>query len=114
AVDPGGEVEIARAAGRAVVTRRQGPQPVGDDGLAVLVGDRALEVEAAALMLEGVDAPVAEVADEQIAAEAAERVRRDGQATGRVQRPARRDAADEAAVAIELVDEAVTGAGDVV
>src|SRR5262249_38604070 len=58
------------------------------------------------LEAEGVDAPVAEVADEEIAAEAPELRRCERQAPRRVEPPAARDPAEERAGGVVGVDEA--------
>src|SRR5437879_8596380 len=51
-----------------------------------------------------VDPPVAEVADEEVAAEAPEAARREGDAPRRVQRPLVGDAGQQPAAEIELID----------
>src|SRR5690349_10601651 len=62
----------------------------------------------------GMDAAVAEIADQEIAGETAEPVRGDGESPGRVERTMRRDALDQVAVEVELVDEAMAEAPHVV
>src|SRR6476620_11330452 len=76
-VDAGGEVQRVRIAVRAGVAELECPEPV-DRELPVLCGaERAAVLEAAVPHLRvGVDLPVAEVADQQVAAKAAERLRR--------------------------------------
>src|SRR5262249_28873395 len=76
---------------------------------------RCLElIDEATVLLVDVYAPVAEVADQDLAAEAAKRKRRPGHAPGRVQRAAAGEAAQQVSVGVEDVDEAVPRARDVV
>src|SRR5439155_4583189 len=63
---------------------------------------------------EGVDLPIAEVADKQVAAKAAEAGRGDGQPPGRIELTASDDATEEVTRRCEHVDEAKALAGDVV
>src|SRR4051812_16053103 len=65
------------------VAGHEGPQPVDGDGLAVGAAKRAVEATAPSVV--GVDATVAEVADEQIAAEACPSVGGDRQAPRRIE-----------------------------
>ena len=101
---PRGEEERARVACHRAVPERDPPQAADRDRLAVRVVQRAVERPALRRAAERVDVPVAEVADEQIAAEAAERARCERDAPRRVQRAALCDACDEVPEAVELVD----------
>ncbi len=56
--------------------------------------------------IEGIDAAVAEIADQQILAELAEVGRRHGDAPGRIEHPAAGDAPDQRAVGVEQIDQA--------
>src|SRR5258708_14503130 len=60
------------------------------------------------------DPPVAEVADEDVAAEAAEGIRRTRDAPGRIERSAADQASQQMAVGIEHIDESVALACDIV
>src|SRR6185369_8835091 len=95
-VDAGGEVQGVRVAVRAGVAELECPEPV-DRELPVLCGaERAAVLEAAVLhLLVGVDLPVTEVADEQVAAEAAERLRRLREPPRGVELPVLSDAPQE-------------------
>ena len=110
AARPGREVERRRRPGRGAVAERDRPQAVDRDDRLVAVAQLALEDPlAAAAILVGADPPVAEVADQQVAA----RTRRSStaRARGPTARSAersscRRDAtrATSCAVGRELVD----------
>ena len=116
-VEAGGEVHRVGVAAAAAVADLQRPQPVDLDGLAV--GVVQVAQGGAGRGVEGVDAAVAEVAHQQVAAEGPEARRRQRQAPRRVERAARDQAllpAGQArrAVQVEHVDEAVALAGHVV
>src|SRR5207244_11695734 len=83
------------------------------DGMVVAQASRAVPL-AAPVLAEGVELAVAEVADDQTAAEPSEILWRHRHAPGRVQQAVRADPRDEVAVGIELPDEAVSDPGDVV
>src|SRR5262249_23641932 len=63
---------------------------------------------------ERVDHAVAEVPDEQLAGERAERCRRDRESPGRVEHSARGDAPDQRPLGVERIYDAVARTGDVV
>src|SRR3954469_24300959 len=102
-VDAGGEVQSVRVAVQAGVAELERPEPV-DRELAVPRGvERAAVLELAVPHLPvGVDLPVAEVADQQIAAEATERRRRPGDPPRGVELPVPGDATEE--LPVEVVD----------
>src|SRR5207248_8283887 len=106
-VDAGGEEQGVRVAVRAGVAELERPEPV-DRELAVPRGvERAAMLEVAVPhLLVGVDLPIAEVADEQVAAEAAERRRSQGEPPRGVELPALGDPTDELPVEVIHVDEA--------
>src|SRR5206468_4980875 len=87
----------------------QRPQAVDRELAAVARAQRAAMLELAVRhLLVGVDLPVAEVADEQVAAEAAERRRRPREAPRRVQLAVLRHPPEQVAVHAVDVDEAET------
>ena len=106
------EVERARIAARAAVAEAECPQLVNLDAVAGFVLERA--EEGAGRGVEGVDAraALAEVADEERAAEDAERCGRDDEAPRRVERAAVVDGEQRVfdAVGVEPADEAVADA----
>src|SRR5579872_4873673 len=110
AVDAGGEVQILRI-GPLEHAELQRPQPIDRDRLAIPAAQLAEEL---ATVAERVDPPVAEVADQDRAAEPAEAERRAREAPRRVERPTRREPPDQLAAGGEHVDEAQPGPGDVV
>ena len=100
------EEERGLGAGGPAVAERQRPEPLDGDGVALGVGE--LAEEGAGAWVEGVDAPVAEVADQQGVAERAEPGRRRGQTPGGVQRALRGESAQENPAGVEDIDEAVS------
>src|SRR5436853_1362851 len=97
------------------LTELERPQAVDGQNLAFARPELADELERPVqLRLERADLPVAEVPDEQVAAEAAEAGRRHRKAPWRVQLAVRRDAGEQCATRVELVYEAQALAGDVI
>jgi hypothetical protein len=94
---------------RGCVTLAEDNLPEGGkgEGLAGGVGELAEEGEGCGVV--DVDKAVAEVADEEVAAEDTESGGGDGYSPGRVEVAAGDGARDEVAVEIEYVDDAVTG-----
>src|SRR5207248_7121366 len=77
-VRAGGEVQRLRVAVRAGVAELERPQPVDCDLVAVLVAEGAVLLEVAVRLLrERVDLAVAEVADQEVAAQASPSCRRE-------------------------------------
>src|SRR5437870_2254865 len=99
----GGEEERVRGPRGAVVPERERPEAVHHNRLPVRVVQRPVVRPARAVPPERVDPAVAEVADEQVAAEAAEGPRCERYAPRRVQHTAMRHTRDETALAVELV-----------
>src|SRR5207247_8535605 len=96
-------------------TELKRPQAVDAQHLMVACPELADELESPVhLRFESADFTVAEVANEQIAAEASEACRSDGDPPRRVQLPVRRDAAEEGPARTEPVDETVSLPGHVV
>src|SRR5438067_5748227 len=106
-VDPGGEEQGLRIAVRSGVAELERPEPV-DRELAVRRGvERAAVLEVAVRhLLVSVDLPVAEVADEQVASEAAERRGCPGEAPRSVELPVLGDSAEELPVEVVGIDDA--------
>src|SRR4051794_15451444 len=88
------------------------PKIANGDGIAVGVVQLAEEVVVVRVV--DIDRPVAEVANQEVARELSEPVWRDGESPGRVQRPARGDTVQQVPREIELVDEPVPWACNVV
>src|SRR5882762_11664076 len=89
----------------------QGPQSVDHQWLAI----GAFQfIDETAVLVKYVDPAVAEVADEDVAAESAEGIRRTRDAPRRIERPATDQAPQQMAVGIEHIDKAVTLACHVV
>src|SRR5436190_12901861 len=107
----GREEQRVRRADHAVA-ELQGPEAVDLELGAHLALERAEEL--AALRVEGVDLPVAEVADEQVTARGAEALRRLHDSPRGIERAARGEPAQQVPPLVEDVDEAVVGARDVV
>jgi hypothetical protein len=96
-----GEEERLPRAGGSAVPELERPEPVDRDLPSAVVAERADALErAVGLRLVGVDLAVAEVPDEQVAAELPERRRRKSDAPGRVQ-----------AIALEALERLPAGAG---
>src|SRR5437016_6059239 len=110
--DAGGEIYGMRMAVRTVIAGDQRPQIVDLDRMAGAGAEHADQL--ASVRVEGVDMAIAEIADQEIAGEAPEALRRDRQPPGRIQHVMRGEALDEIAAEIELVDEAMAGAVHVV
>src|SRR3954471_17840606 len=106
-VDAGGEVQGVRVAVQAGVAELERPEPV-DRELAVPRGvECAAVLELAVPQLPvGVDLPVAEVADQQVAAKAAERRRGLGDPPRSVELPVLGNATEELPVEVVDVDDA--------
>jgi hypothetical protein len=104
--DPGGEEERVGVPAGVAVAEGEPPQPRDGDRPAALVAERA--EEGAGRRFEGVDAAVADVADEQGDADRAEAGGRQGEPPGRVERAAGGEAAQQRAAAVVDVHEAVT------
>ena len=96
----------------AAVARRQRPEIADGDRLAVDAVQLADEL--VVVQIVGVDCAVAEIADQQVAGELAEILRRDRQSPRRVERPVGGDTGDQFAAERELVDVTVARAGHVV
>src|SRR5262249_49707435 len=123
-----GKEEGVLAGAALAIAKPDPPQPLGTRTVEAAVEDQRLAVrvleltqEAAGLQLKDVDTAVAEVADQQVAAELAEAVRGDRHAPGRIERGQgaarcrpRGEALEEVAAGVELIDEAVAGTFDVV
>src|SRR5436190_18540780 len=98
-VRAGGEEEGVRVAVRAGVAELECPEAVDRELAPVRIPERAAVLEDPGADLGvGVDPAVAEVADEQVAAEAAERGRRPREAPRRIQLAVLRDPLEGAAV----------------
>src|SRR6266849_1510431 len=110
AVGAGGEKERVGARG-AAAAQRQGPQAVDRQRLAVAAVELVDEVPA---LVEGVDPAVAEIADQDVAAEAAEGEGGARHGPGRIEVPVAGEAPQQVAVGVEHIDEAAARAGDVV
>src|SRR5438105_1012229 len=110
-VDAGREEDGVGIAAVPAVTQPQTPQTRDRDRPMLLVAKLSFEV---AVEREGIDAPIAEVANQQVRAEAAELRGRDGEAPRRVERAARRNTAIQRTVGIEDIDEPVARARHVV
>src|SRR5579862_6106897 len=101
----GSRREIQRIGLRLAPTAQsQGPQAVDHQRLAI--GAVQL-VDEMPVLVEYIYSAVAEVADEDVAAEPAEGIRRTGDAPRRIERPAADQASQQMAVSIEHVDKAV-------
>src|SRR5262249_2863943 len=104
--------EVERIGARVpATTQGEGPQPVDHDRLAFAVPEGAEELPVG---VERMDFPIAEVADENVAAEPAKRKGCPHEAPWRVQRAARREAPQQMAVGVENVDKAIARARHVV
>src|SRR5947209_5289327 len=106
-VEPGGEEQRVRACAGCRRSEAEPPEPVDCDWAAA--GTAELALERAACRVVGVDVAVAEVADEDVAAEGAEGRRRERDRPGRVEPAAADEPLEQVAVGREDVDEAVAG-----
>src|SRR5438132_5410553 len=70
ATDACGEEQLVERTGGGAVAKAERPQPADEDGVAVLVRQRAAECSADGV--ERVDTTVAEISDEQVSAETTE------------------------------------------
>src|SRR6266516_5722739 len=115
-VGAGGEEErVGRPVVGRSLTELERPQAVDGEHLPFARPELTDELERPVqLRLERADLPVAEVPDEQVAAEAAEAGRRHRKAPWRVQLAVRRDPGEQCAARVELVDEAQALASDVI
>ena len=104
------EQRVARS-GRRVVAELERPETVNRERLAVGAAQLAGVLEAAPDLPIGVDLPIAEVADEKIAAETAEARGSQRKAPGSVQLTVLGDAAEQVARRVVRVDEAESLAG---
>src|SRR4030095_6500099 len=102
-VGAGGEEQRVGRAGVATVAEADAPQAVDFDRLMVSALHNAVLFPAVLALVERVDPAVAEVADQQIAAELAEVRRRHGKAPRGIQPAPRGDAAVEGPVSAEPV-----------
>src|SRR5256712_9115772 len=101
------EQRVERSVGWAAVSELQRPQPVDRELLSVRGPERADELPCPVRqLLERVDVPVAEVADEQVAAEGAEAGGGHREAPRGIQLAVLRDAREQVPVRVEGVDEA--------
>jgi hypothetical protein len=104
------EVQRVRT-GVAAATECQSPQAVDSQWIAV----RILQlIDERAVIVEDIDSAIAEVANQDFAAEAAECKRCARDSPGRVERPSAGEAAQQVAVCIEYIDESVTVACNIV
>src|SRR5579862_6046701 len=109
-VRSGGEVQRVRL--RAAATaQREAPQAIDCYGLTL---SRLQLIDETSVLLVDIDAAVAKVTDQDLAAEPAECERGPCHAPGRIERTAAGEAAQEVPVGVEDVDEAVPGARDVI
>jgi hypothetical protein len=114
-VRPRGEEERVRRTAPSAEPELERPEPVDRERAAVArVQLAAMRELAVRPLFIGVDLPVAEVADEDVAAEPAERRRCDGDAPRSVQLAVLRDPREQRAGCVVHVDEAATLAGDLV
>src|SRR5579884_737197 len=103
-VNPGGEIEFVGVADEAVA-EGDTPQAVNCDRIVVEVFK--LTQESLGVGVEGIDAPIAEVADEQIVAESAKIAGSQGQTPGRVERALRGEVICQTAIGVKYVNETV-------
>src|SRR5262249_45706510 len=102
-----GEVQRGRRTGRAVVAEREPPQALDLDRPAAGEPEGTVRLPVSVgLPLVGVDLPVAEVADEKVAADVAEHRRRHRHAPRRVERALAGHTAEQVSAGVEHVDEA--------
>src|SRR2546421_5649379 len=106
------EEQCVRSSTRRRGGKAQSPQAVNSDRAAARPAELALELAGRRVI--GVDPAVAEVADQDVAAEGAEGRRRQGHRPGRVELSAADKPLEQVAVRCEDVDESVAGAGSVV
>src|SRR6266566_4757979 len=106
-VQAGGEEQRVRARTRCRRGKAQSPESVDRDRAAA--GTTELALELAAHRVVGVDPAVAEVADEDVAAEGAEGRGRERHRPGRVELASADETLEQIAVGGEDIDEAVTG-----
>jgi hypothetical protein len=64
--------------------------------------------------IESVDPTIAKIADQEVARELAESGGRERQTPGRIKRPVRGKTAEQVAVQVKLIDEAISRAGDII
>src|SRR5438105_8327613 len=115
----GGEEEsVFRNVARSAVAELQRPQAVDPErrprGGVELAALLRLALALRAREVEGVDRAVAEVADEQVAAERPEACRGQRETPRRVQAPARGDPPEQRARGVVRIDEAMASAGHVI
>src|SRR5262249_52771481 len=102
-----GEVQRGRRTGKAAVAEREPPEAVDPDRPAAGEPEGTVRLPVSVgLPLVRVDLPVAEVADQQVAADAAEHRRRHRHAPRRIERALAGHAAEQVSAGVEHVDEA--------
>ena len=109
---PAAEIDHVRIAGRPAVAGNQAPQ--AGQNQRVAAGVFQWSIVRVRAEIERLDVAVSKIADQQIAADVLKTGRGNCQAPGRIQTSAGRDAAEEIAVQIERIDNAVADARHVV
>src|SRR5262244_2993908 len=107
-IEPGGEEQGVRVARRKSIPECQAPQAVDRDRIGI--SGLELTEEPPGKSIEGVDATVAEITDQQGIAERAEIGGSQSQAPGRVKRPLRSEASDQPAIGVEDIHEPIARA----
>src|SRR4029077_5089748 len=111
-VDAGGEVECARYRIQRARGEAEPPQTENRKWLGQVVQQPPFEVTGRAIV--GIDAPVAEVADQDVAAEGAEGRRRQGHSPGRVEPAFPDEPLEQVPIGTEDVNESVARTRQVV
>src|SRR5499427_5652942 len=107
-IEPGGEEQGVRAARRKSIPECQAPQAVNRDR--VVISAAELTEEPTGKSIEGVDATIAEITDQQCTTERAEIGGSESHAPGRVKRPVRSEAAAQVAIGVEDIHEPIARA----
>src|SRR5262245_7344386 len=113
-VRSGREEESVLVAGISTVAEADSPEPVDRERVGAFAEATRVMPLARRVVTEGVDFSVSEVAHDQTPAEPAEIIGRHRHAPRRVERAVRADSRDQVPVAVELADEAIADARDVV
>jgi hypothetical protein len=108
----GGKIQCVRVAAATTIAEAQPPKSMDCDWIAATI--RQLSEEGARDRIEGVNAAIAKIADQEVTPELAESGRRERHAPWGIQRSLRGKTAEQVAVQVELIDKSMSRAGDVI
>src|SRR5438105_1533932 len=101
-IDTSSEEEFVGCTRSCSITELQGPQAINRDGIACPATE--LAEEGTVVRIDGIDATVTEIADQQVITESAKISGGESQAPGRVEPAVRNEASDQITVGVEDVD----------